>query len=173
MKTLAVRDQMEFAQRSISSMVEIVNILREDDDSRMACDLSLEAARTIKSAFDRLAWSDGNLSQEEIKQLHMMLEAHPWLWNSYLQVENSDPRQIGINNIPRLLFVTLDYDERMETQHAHRLVNAIEMIGYGVIAADGAASTSELVAFRDYVAALRKVITPEPPKGWAKFTQNL
>lgn len=161
MNRLLVKDHLEFAQRSVNSLVEIVDDLRKDDYSEKFNDLSLEAARAIKCVFDRLAWSDGSVSPVEMQQLQNMLDVHGWLWNAYLQVEEADPSGAGINTIPALIFIAKDYDERHRTHHAHRLVNALEMIGFGVISADGDASKEETEAFRNYISTFRTIILPE------------
>jgi hypothetical protein len=161
MNRLLVKDHLEFAQRSVNSLVEIVDVLRKDDYSSNFHDLSLEAARAVKCVFDRLAWSDGSVSAIEMQQLQNMLDVHSWLWNAYLQVEEAEPSSVGINTIPNLIFIAKDYDERHKSHHAHRLVNALEMIGFGVISADGDASQEEKDAFRNYISTFRTIILPE------------
>lgn len=168
MTLLAMHDRLEFAQRSVNSLVDIVEILRKDDYSNDFHDLSLEAARAIKCVFDRLAWSDGSVSNVEMTQLQNMLDVFPWLWNAYIQVEEVDPMNIGINTIPQLIFIAQDYDERHQTHHAHRLVNALEMIGFGVISADGDASREEKEAFRNYISTFRTIILPESKQTYSQ-----
>ncbi|MEY4880647.1 MAG: hypothetical protein RLZ87_74 [Armatimonadota bacterium] len=159
-----MKDSMGFAVRSVEALVEIVSLLRKDDFSNEFNDLSLETARAIKCVFDRLAWSDGTLSQLEVAQLHKMLQTNEWLWNAYLQVEKSEPRMNEMNHIPKLVFIARDYDERNQSQLAHRLVVSLEMIGYGIIAADGSTDSEELIAFREYISRVRAFILPEPKK---------
>jgi hypothetical protein len=93
-----------------------------------------------------------------------MLQTNEWLWNAYLQVERSEPRMNEMNHIPKLVFIARDYDERNQSQLAHRLVVSLEMIGYGIIAADGSTDSEELIAFREYISRVRAFILPEPKK---------
>jgi hypothetical protein len=156
--TLILGDQVGFSKRSVDSLVEIVNILRSDDDLPVGTDMSLETARAIKSVFDSLAWSDGSLGKEEIRLLHYLLNDYGWLRNAYIQVEANEPNARGLFKIPRLLDLAMDHDERRSTHYAQMLVNALEMIAYGVIASDGHATDDELTHFRKHMASLRGYI---------------
>jgi hypothetical protein len=156
MTSLILADQVGFSKRSVDSLVDVVKVLRKDDDLPLDTDLSLETARAIKYIFDSAAWSDGQLNQEEIKLLHDLLSGHEWLRNAYFQVEASEPRASGLYKIPNLLFLAMDHDERMKTHYAQMLVNALEMIAYGVVAADGNATPDELSHFRHHISTLRE-----------------
>lgn len=158
MTNLILNDQVGFSRRSVDALVEVVKVLRKDDDLPAHADLSLETARAIKYIFDNLAWSDGHLSSEEVRHLHRLLEGHDWLRNSYIQVESSEPRTSGINKIPQLVFHAIDHDERNGTHYAPMLINSLEMIAYGVIAADGEATPEELHIFREHIAAMRSFL---------------
>ncbi len=165
MTALVMKDQVGFSIRSVDSLVEIVNVLRQDDDLPLNTDLSLETARAIKIVFDNLAWSDGELSRAESQHLLNMIGRYEWLRNAYLQVDEKEPSSRGINKIPNLIQLALDHDERMGTHYGPMLVNALEMIAYGVITADGAATPSELETFREHLAAMREFL-PKPRRHW-------
>jgi hypothetical protein len=167
MTSLILGDQVAFSRRSVDALVDVVSVLRKDDDLPASCDLNLETARSIKYIFDNLAWSDNHLSLAEIELLHQFLGEHEWLRDAYMQVEALEPmvngsEAIGLYTIPNLIFLALDHDHRNRTYYAHMLVNALEMIAYGVIAADGAATDDELYHFRKHVAAMRTAMNPQP-----------
>lgn len=158
MTALAVKDHVGFSIRSVESLVEVVNILRNDTDLPVGTDLSLETASAIKCVFDNLAWSDGEMSKAEIQHLLNMIGQFEWLRNAYLQVDEVEPSAKGINKIPNLIFLALDHDERNGTHYAAMLVNSLEMIAYGVITADGVATMPELERFREHLVAMRQFL---------------
>lgn len=158
MTALAVKDHVGFSIRSVDSLVEVVSVLREDDDLPAGTDLSLETARAIKCVFDNLAWSDGEMSKAEVTHLLNMIGQYEWLRNAYLQVDEVEPSARGINKIPNLIFLALDHDERCGTHYGSMLVNSLEMIAYGVITADGVASPDELDRFREHLVAMRQFL---------------
>ena len=158
MTALAVKDHVGFSIRSVDSLIEVVRVLREDTDLPAGTELSLETARAIKCVFDNLAWSDGEMSKAEVQHLLNMICQYEWLRNAYLQVDEVEPCAKGINKIPNLVFLALDYDERNGTHYAAMLVNSLEMIGYGVITADGVATLPELERFREHLVAMRQFL---------------
>jgi hypothetical protein len=159
MTSLVMNDQIGFSRRSIDGLVEIVSTLRKDIDLPAGSNLRIETARAVKAIFDNLAWADGQLDSEEIQHLNLLLDTHQWLKNAYVQIERTDLRSTGVNNIPNLLCIAMDYDERNNSHLAQMLVNTLEMIAYGVIASDGGGTPEELQVFRSHVSAMRRFVS--------------
>jgi len=162
MQTIQVIDNNHFASRSVTSLLEIVELLDNDTDKRRGVDPYFEAARAIKSIFDHLAWVDGALDNTECAMLDTLLSANARLSDGYDRAVSSDPVLDGVVKIPFLLDLAHDYDERNHTFLGHMAINSLEMIGYGIIGADGTVSLDEIVAFQRHLSSLREYLAHLP-----------
>lgn len=162
MQPIQVKDSTTFASRSVTSLLEIVDLLDKDTDKRRGVDPYFEAARAIKSVFDHLAWVDGELDRSECEMLDNLLSASPRLNECYERAVSSEPVLEGVVKIPFLLDLAHDYDERNGTFLGHMAINSLEMIGCGIIGADGTVSLDEIVAFQRHLSSLREYLAHLP-----------
>ena len=94
--------------------------------------------------------------------LDSLLAVDPRLAKAYTRAVAAVPPMEGIVVIPFLLDLAHDYDERNGTCLGHMTINALEMIGYGIISADGDLSLKEIEAFQLHLSSLREYLSRLP-----------
>ena len=96
-------DLVPTAARSLQTILEISDHVSQGS-------LRQEVANTVKGLFDLLAWSDGDLSLQEIALLDRLCEAVPdftELCDAHDVYEPTDPT---FGEIPRLLTAVVEHD---------------------------------------------------------------
>ncbi len=154
---LRIKDVPEFSERSISSLVEIVNLLATDEGRTKTLNMMHEAAVALRFVFENIAWVDGQLDRHEMEMLDNYLRQEASLADAFRQVIE-DP-EFGVpEGIPMILREAVQYDKRLKTSISHVLVNTLEMVAYGFAMKDGETETQNFDSFRSVIKSLRDFV---------------
>lgn len=154
---LRIKDVPEFSERSISSLVEIVNLLAANEDRTSSLNMMHEAAVALRFVFESIAWVDGQLDQHEMEMLDNYLRQEASLADAFLLVME-DPEFCVVEGIPTILREAVTYDHRQGTSISHVLVNTLEMVAYGFAMKDGETETQNFDTFRSVIKSLRDFV---------------
>lgn len=151
-------DLVPTAARSLQTILDIA-------DHVSAGSLRGEVAATVRGLFDLLAWSDGDLSLQELTVLDRLCEAVPGFDELCGDHDHYSPTDPTFGEIPRLLTAVVEHDRHTGERLASVLVASLETMGYAMIGAGGAPSGVQKAELRTYVDSLRdlsQVLTRAP-----------
>ena len=138
------------AARSLRTILEIADHVRYGE-------LREEVARTVKSLFDLLAWSDGRLDRQEVALLETLCREVPEIGSLCQAVEHYDPADPTLAIAPPLLLAVVEHDRMTGERLAAVLVSALEKIGIATIAATGNLLDIEKSELYTYVSNMRSL----------------
>lgn len=140
-------DLVPTAARSLRTILDIAD--------HVSLGLRQEVAATVKGLFDLLAWSDGDLSLQEISLLDRLCEAVPGFTELCDAHDIYEPTDPTFGEIPRLLTTVVEHDRHTGERLAPLLVSALESMGHAIIGAAGVPVSVQKEELRTYVETLR------------------
>ncbi len=117
--------------------------------------IETDLARTVKQLFDLLAWSDGSLDGKESDLLEHLMHTEKIFVESLRQFYVFQPVDPTASVVPKFLEAAIAYDRKTPDALTGIIINALETVGYSIIAVNGKVLEVEASELKLYINGLR------------------